>query len=135
MAGYKGFSSRRQYRNAVARSLGWSSESQRQRFVTLERTDPEAAARFLGYEPRDGNSAATNRAMYQAGAQRSRDLRGFRPWSQAAARRGYSLPVFEKAFNAARKSNWSRDPKGPFAQLLTMIGYRDPDSEKDVGDS
>lgn len=40
---------------------------------------------------------------------------------------------FEKNYLAAKKSDWSKDANGPFAQFLVWIGMRDKDATYPVG--
>lgn len=42
---------------------------------------------------------------------------------------------FAAAWLEAKRSNWSRDPNGPFADLLVLTGHRDVEWEWDVGDT
>src|SRR3954452_812634 len=42
---------------------------------------------------------------------------------------------FAEAWLDAKRSNWSKNPDGPFADLLVLTGHREAEWEWDVGDT
>ena len=57
--------------------------------------------------------------------------------ASGARKRDFQLGAggFTDKYAAARRSRWSTDPDGEFADFLVHIGLREPDWEYDVGDT